>query len=91
MKISIGAQAFLLELGTGKDGIDSYSAVFMMESWGTSPEDVLAEVSKLQLVMSVQEPDGQEIIFLTTDGLYFLKEISSKIANHAWFRNKDCV
>jgi hypothetical protein len=52
MKISIGAQAFLLELGTGKDGIDSYSAVFMMESWGTSPEDVLAEVSRMQLVMS---------------------------------------
>ena len=86
MILSPSAQAFLIDMGTGSDGIDSMSTVFMMEAWGVSPEDVLMELTSLQLIMSLHEPDGQEIICLTNQGLHFLKDLSEKIANHAWFR-----
>jgi len=87
VNLSIGAQAFLLELGTGSDGIDAMSAVFMIESWGVLPEDILPEVSRLKLVMSLHEPDGQEIIFLSASGLRYIFEISERIRSHSWFRN----
>lgn len=83
--ISIGAHAFVIELGTGCDGMDSFSAVFMLEEWGFDPESVLLETSKQNLVMSLQEQDGQEIIFLTVSGLNYVFGISEKIRSHRWF------
>ena len=87
MNLSVAAQAFLIELGTGSDGIDSYLAVKIVAEWGIEPEEVFPEVSRMNLVMSLHEPDGQELICLTAEGLRYLHEISERIMGHVWFRN----
>jgi hypothetical protein len=87
MNLSVAAQAFLIELGTGSDGIDSHLAVKMVTEWGIEPEEVFLEVSRMNLVMSLHEPDGQELICLTAKGLRYLHDISERILGHAWFRN----
>ena len=86
MNLSVAAQAFLIELGTGSDGIDSYSAVMMVEEWGFLPEEVFPEISNLNLIFSLQEPDGQELIGLTAEGLRYLHHISERIMGHMWFK-----
>ena len=86
MSISIAAQAFLIHLGTGSDGLDSFTAVRTLENWGCLPEDVLPELSKMNLVMSVHEPDGQEIIFLSVLGLSYLNEIAEGIRGHYFYK-----
>jgi hypothetical protein len=86
MSISVAAQAFLIELGTGSDGIDSFSAVMMVEEWGFMPEEVFTETSRLNLVMSLHEQDGQELICLTAEGLRYVHLISERIMGHMWFK-----
>jgi len=87
MNLSVAAQAFLIELGTGSDGIDSLSAVMMVEEWGFLPEEVFLEISQLNLILSLQEPDGQELIGLTAEGLRYLHAIAERIMGHVWFKD----
>ena len=87
MNLSAAAQAFLIDLGTGSDGIDSYLAVKMVAEWGFEPEEVFLEISRLNLVMSLHEPEGSELICLTAEGLRYVHHISERIMGHAWFRN----
>ena len=87
MNLSVAVQAFLIELGTGSDGIDSHLAASRVAEWGFEPEEVFLEISRLNLVMSLHEPDGQELICLTVEGLRYVHDISERIMGHAWFRN----
>lgn len=86
MNISIAAQGFLIELGTGSDGIDSFSAIMMVAEWGYMPEEVFPQLSNLNLIMSLHEPDGQELICLTAEGFRYLHNISEGIMGHSWFK-----
>ena len=87
MNLSVAALAFLIELGTGSDGIDSHLAASMVAEWGFEPEEVFLEISRLNLVMSLHEPEGSELICLTAEGLRYVQDISERIMGHAWFRN----
>ena len=88
MNLSVAAQAFLIELGTGSDGIDSHLATSMVAEWGFEPEEVFLEISRLNLVMSLHEPDGQELICLTVEGLRYFHDISGSLAKLAELRTQ---
>lgn len=87
MKISLGSQAFLLELGTGKDGLDSFSAVELIENMGLEPEEVLKELSRKDLLVSVHKEANEENIHLSLAGKDYLRGIVEEIRDQYWYKS----
>ena len=86
MSLSIGAQAFLLELGMDGDGMNAYSAVKLIEKMGLDPDEVLEEVSRRDMVMSVRgESALDESIYLSLEGKNHLQGVAEILRNQYWY------